>query len=64
MTLNCNSVSDLLAGEKIHLRWNVDLQVCYSPGQTPLLVFLHDGLGNRFNWRSQDEFFQSQDQEV
>jgi hypothetical protein len=52
MTLNCNSVSDLLAGEKIHLRWNVDLQVCYSPGQTPLLVFLHDGLGNRFQYGS------------
>ncbi len=41
----------------------MDLQVCYSPGQTPLLV-LHEALGNRFNWRSQYEFFQSQDQEV
>lgn len=57
-------VGDLMAGEKIHLRRGVDLQVCHTPGQTPALVFLHGGLGNRFNWRSQYEFFQSQGREV
>lgn len=45
-----NSV-DKLVGEKIHLRKSVDLQVAYSRGETPALVFLHGGLGNRFNWR-------------
>lgn len=56
--------SDSLAGEKIHLRQGVDLQVCYGSGQNPAIVFLHEGLGNRYNWRSQDEFFQSQGQTV
>jgi len=56
--------SDSLAGERIHLRPGVDLQVCYSRGQNPAIVFLHGGLGNRYNWRSQYEFFQSQGQTV
>jgi pimeloyl-ACP methyl ester carboxylesterase len=47
---------DLLRGETIHLRRGVDLQVCRHPGHRPTLVFLHGGLGNRFNWRSQYEF--------
>ena len=64
MTLNLNAIKDPLTGEKINLRLGVDLQVCHSPGQTPALVFLHGGLGNRFNWRSQYEFFQSQGREV
>lgn len=64
MNLNCDAVADLMVGETIHLRRGVDLQVCHSPGQTPALVFLHGGLGNRFNWRSQYEFFQSQGREV
>jgi pimeloyl-ACP methyl ester carboxylesterase len=64
MTLNLNAIKDPLTGEKINLRRGVDLQVCHSPGQTPALVFLHGGLGNRFNWRSQYEFFQSQGREV
>jgi pimeloyl-ACP methyl ester carboxylesterase len=34
----------------------VTLQTCYSPGRDPALVFLHGGLGNRFNWRCQYEF--------
>jgi pimeloyl-ACP methyl ester carboxylesterase len=47
---------DALAGEKIHLRCGVDLQVCFNRGANPTFVFLHGGLGNRFNWRSQYEF--------
>lgn len=64
MDLNRNAASDALAGQRIHLRRGVDLQVCHSPGQTPALVLLHGGLANRFNWRSQYEFFQSQGREV
>lgn len=64
MTLNLNAIKDPLAGEKINLRRGVDLQVWHSHGQTPALVFLHGGLGNRFNWRSQYKFFQSQGREV
>ncbi len=47
---------DLLGGKSIRLRRGISLQVCHSPGQTPTLVFLHGGLGNRYNWRSQYEF--------
>lgn len=50
---------DTLAGQVIHLRQNVELKVCYTPGQAPALVFLHGTLGNRFNWRSQYEFAQA-----
>ncbi len=39
----------------IHLRKGVELKVSFHPGHTPTLVFLHGGLGNRFNWRSQYE---------
>lgn len=61
MTLvNDDTVKDALAGSELHLRWGVELQVCYSPGQTPALVFLHGGMGNRFNLRSQYEFAQAQ----
>lgn len=56
--------SDPLMGKKISLRRGVDLQVCYTQGQNPTIVFLHGGLGNRYNWRSQYEFFQSQGQAV
>lgn len=55
---------DALAGEKIHLRCGVDLQVCYSPGTNPTFVFLHGGLANRFNWRSQHKFALSQGWQV
>lgn len=55
---------DPLLGKKISVRSGVDLQVCYSWGQNPAIVFLHGGLGNRHNWRSQYEFFQSQGQTV
>ncbi|MGC1244698.1 MAG: alpha/beta hydrolase [Spirulinaceae cyanobacterium] len=57
-------LEDQLAGEKLHLRRGVDLQVCHFPGVTPGIVFLHGGLGNRYNWRSQYEFFAQQGREV
>lgn len=60
MTISCTNSQDALVGEKINLRQGVDLQVCYSPGKNPALVFLHGGLGNRFNLRSQYEFAHSQ----
>jgi pimeloyl-ACP methyl ester carboxylesterase len=40
----------------IRIRQGIDLKVSVSPGRSPALVFLHGGLGNRFNWRSQFEF--------
>ena len=43
MALNRNAASDALAGQRVHLRRGVDLQVCHSPGQSPALVFLHGG---------------------
>ena len=36
----------------IRIRRGVDLKVSVTPGRSPALVFLHGGLGNRFNWRS------------
>ena len=59
-----NLDSDSLSGKSVNLRRRVNLQVTYHPGKTPGLVFLHGGLGNRFNWRSQYEFFLSQEIEV
>ncbi len=47
---------DVLHGEAVSLRPGVTLRVCHTPGRSPALVFLHGGLGNRFNWRSQYEF--------
>lgn len=47
---------DLLAGECIHLRLGGNFQVAHQPGRSPAWVFLHGGLGNRFNWRWQYEF--------
>lgn len=51
-----SNTRDLLVGESIQLRRGALFQVCYTPGKTPPLVFVHGGLGNRFNWRSQYEF--------
>lgn len=48
--------SDPLRGDSLTLRAGVCLQVCYSAGTKPAVVFLHGGLGNRFNLRSQYEF--------
>ncbi|MEP1077743.1 alpha/beta hydrolase [Leptolyngbya sp. PL-A3] len=53
-----------LTGERIHLRRGVELQVCHTRGRSPAWVFLHGGLGNRFNWRSQYEFAQAQGYEA
>ncbi len=61
---SCTAQSDPLAGELIRLRRRVKLQVSYHTGNNPSLVFLHGGLGNRFNWRSQYEFFLAQGQAV
>ena len=55
---------DILEGESIRLRGRIELQVSHYPGTTPAIVFLHGGLGNRFNWRSQYEFFVRQGREV
>jgi pimeloyl-ACP methyl ester carboxylesterase len=51
---------DILSGQSISLRPGVTLHACYAPGESPALVFLHGGLGNRYNWRSQYEFAQAQ----
>jgi len=51
-----SGIRDLLVGELIQLRQGALFQVCYTSGQDPPLVFLHGGLGNRYNWRSQYEF--------
>ncbi len=53
-----------LADQVVHLRWGVHLQVCHNPGQSPTLVFLHGGMGNRFNWRAQYDFFHARGREV
>lgn len=62
--LNSETNPDYLDGRGIYLRRQVKLQVSYHSGATPGLVFLHGGLGNRFNWRSQYEFFLHQGREV
>ena len=50
------NTKDLLAGEPIQLRRGTLFQVCHTPGQAPPVIFMHGGLGNRYNWRSQYEF--------
>lgn len=49
-----------LVSQAVHLRRGVTLAVSYTPGTSPTVVFLHGGLGNRYNWRVQYEFAQSQ----
>ena len=56
--------TDYLVGQTVKLRRRVNLQVSYHAGETPGIVFLHGGLGNRFNWRSQYEYFLKQGREV
>ncbi|MGB3764917.1 MAG: alpha/beta hydrolase [Phormidesmis sp.] len=54
------------SSQLVKLRPSVDLAVSYSPAlasqkpSAPPLVFLHGGLGNRYNWRTQYEFAQAQ----
>jgi pimeloyl-ACP methyl ester carboxylesterase len=55
---------DTLAGKIIELRPGVELKVSHYPGKSPAIVFLHGGMGNRFNLRSQYEFFHAQGREV
>ncbi|MBD2593770.1 alpha/beta hydrolase [Nostoc spongiaeforme FACHB-130] len=55
---------DALIGSSIHLRRDVNLQVCHSPGITPPIVFIHGGMGNHFNFRNQYEFAHNQGWEV
>ena len=43
---------------------SVDLKVAYSPGESPAIVLVHGGLGNRFNWQNQWEFLRSRDRAV
>lgn len=64
MTLYTNANQDTLAGQVIHLRRGVDLQVSHHPGRNPAMVFLHGGMGNRFNWRVQYDFFRKWGREV
>lgn len=49
-----------LPSQPVHLRREVTLEVSYTAGEPPALVFLHGGLGNRYNWRAQYEFAQAQ----
>ncbi|MGB3494772.1 MAG: alpha/beta hydrolase [Elainellaceae cyanobacterium] len=51
-----SNAADLLIGCPINIRRGVTLHACHVPGDAPPLVFLHGGLGNRYNWRSQYEF--------
>lgn len=59
-----NLQPQLLAGRLVKLRRGVELQVCHRAGKQPAIVFLHGGLGNRYNWRPQYEFFAKGGQEV
>jgi pimeloyl-ACP methyl ester carboxylesterase len=43
---------------EVPIRKGVELKVSDSAGRSPALVFLHGGLGNRFNWRAQFAFAQ------
>ena len=56
--------TDYLVGQIVKLRRRVNLQVSYHAGETPGIVFIHGGLGNRFNWRPQYEYFLKQGREV
>jgi len=41
---------------RVPIRKGVELAVSVLEGESPAVVFLHGGLGNRFNWRSQFEW--------
>ena len=47
-------------GMRIRLRKGLELAVNHHPGGPPPVVFLHGGLGNRLNWRSQYAFVTAQ----
>ena len=44
----------------VPIRTGVELVVSACEGQSPALMFIHGGLGNRFNWRRQCEWAQQQ----
>ncbi len=48
---HADSTTDSLSGQLVPIRRRVNLQVSYHAGETPGIVFIHGGLGNRFNWR-------------
>lgn len=52
-----------IAGTQVRLS-SVALQVAYAPGRLPAIVFVHGGLGNRYNWRLQWEFLRASGQAV
>ncbi|HTL89777.1 MAG TPA: alpha/beta hydrolase [Leptolyngbya sp.] len=52
-----------LAGSPIKLG-KVTLQVAHAPGKSPAIVFVHGGLGSRFNWCLQWEDLRSHGQEL
>lgn len=52
-----------IAGTPVRLP-SVALQVAYAPGRLPAIVFVHGGLGSRYNWRLQWEFFRASGQAV
>ena len=68
MLLMANSDSkiakNILKGKSKRLRGKIELQISYHPGNSPAIVFIHGGLGNRLNWRSQYEYFVRQGREV
>lgn len=45
-----------LPKQTVRLRRNIQLAVSYNAGDPPAIVFIHGGLGNRYNWRIQYEF--------
>ena len=52
-----------LAGSPIKLG-KVALQVAHAPGNSPAIVLIHGGLGSRYNWCLQWDYFRSQGQEI
>jgi|GEM_PF-4712241 len=53
---------NILQGKPELLRGKVELQISYHSGDSPAIVFLHGGLGNRLNWRSQYEYFSNREE--
>lgn len=43
---------------RVPIRKGVELAVSVLEGESPAVVLLHGGLGNRFSWRSQFEWAQ------
>ncbi len=54
---------DRLTGFPLKLG-KITLQVAHAPGKSPAIVFIHGGLGSRFNWCLQWDEFQTQGREI